>query len=72
MPACSENWGGAIAGAPGGLAAVPAASVRAVTEGTDADVFALAGLMVDVAAEVFDLDRRWFEAHRMVVDRLVR
>ena len=66
------NMGGAIAGALGGLAAVPAAWVRAVAEGSRTDLLAPADLMADVAAEVFELDRRRFEAHRMVVDRLVR
>ena len=66
------NMGGAIAGALGGLAAVPAAWVRAVAEGSMTDRLAPADLMADVAAEVFDLDRQRYEDHRMVLDRLVR
>jgi hypothetical protein len=46
--------------------------VCAVAEGSRTDLLAPADLMANVAAEVFDLDRRRFEADRLVVDRLVR
>ena len=65
------NMGGAMAGALGGLAAVPAAWLHAVAEGSRTDLLAPADLMADVAAEVFELDRRRFEAHRTVVDQLI-
>ena len=66
------NMGGAIAGALGGLAVVPVDWLTAVTEGSRTDLLAPADVMADVAAEVFDKDRRRYEAHRDVVEMLVR
>ena len=66
------NMGGAIAGALGGLGAVPVEWLTAVTEGSRTDLRAPAEVMADVAAEVFDLDRQRFEAHRNIVELLMR
>ena len=66
------NMGGAIAGALGGLGEVPVEWLRAVTEGSRTDLLAPADVMADVVAEVFDLDRRRFEARRNIVELLMR
>jgi hypothetical protein len=59
--------GGAIAGALGGLAAVPEEWRTAVTEGSTTDLVDPADVMTEVAMDVFEHDRRRFEAHRQVV-----
>jgi ADP-ribosylglycohydrolase len=66
------NMGGAIAGALGGLAVVPVDWLTAVAEGSRTDLLAPADVMAGVAAEVFDKDRRRYEAHRDIVEMLVR
>ena len=50
------------------MIALGTAAEQTVTEGSRTDLLAPADLM----AEVFDVDRQRFEAHRTVVDRLVR
>ena len=49
---------------------MPVEWLSAVTEGSRTDLLAPAEVMADVAAEVFDLDRRRFEAHRNIVELL--
>jgi len=65
------NMGGAMAGALGGVAAVPADWLTAVTDGSRTDLIGPADVMADVAAEVFDRDRRRYEEHRSVVESLL-
>lgn len=66
------NMGGAIAGALGGLAAVPSDWLAAVAKGSRIDLLAPGEVMADLAVEVFDRDRRRFETHQQAFDLLVQ
>lgn len=65
------NMGGAIAGALGGLAAVPSDWLAAVSEGSKLNLLTPGEVMADVAVEVFNRDRQRLENHQRAFRLLV-
>ena len=66
------NMAGAISGALGGVKAVPADWLAAVSDGSRLDVLAPGKLMADIAVEVFEKDQQRSAAHRSAFRDLAR
>jgi ADP-ribosylglycohydrolase len=66
------NMAGAISGALGGVKAVPADWLAAVSDGSRLDVLAPGRLMADIAVEVFEKDQQRSAAHKSTFHDLIR